>query len=179
MHDLRFRASRAQHGRSRVPPLRLATSLLVSIAMTRHELHCPIRDFMTPSPHSIGRSQSLSTALDRMRAHDVRHLPVLDGGRIVGVLSQRDVLFVETLRDVDPSTVRVEEAMSTEVYAVAPDVPLAEVAAEMAQHKYGCVAVVDHGHVAGIFTSVDALRALVVLLGPSGDGRAVASARRA
>jgi acetoin utilization protein AcuB len=157
----------------------VAASLLVSIAMTRHELHCPIRDFMTPSPHSIGRSQSLSTALERMRAHDVRHLPVLDGGRIVGVLSQRDVLFVETLRDVDPSTVTVEEAMSTEVYAVAPDVPLAEVAAEMAQHKYGCVAVVDHGHVVGIFTSVDALRALVVLLGPSGAGRAVASAPRA
>jgi acetoin utilization protein AcuB len=140
--------------------------------MTRHDLHCPIRDFMTLSPHSIGRTQSLSTALERMRAHDVRHLPVLDGGRIVGVLSQRDVLFVETLRDVDPSTVTVEEA-------VAPDVPLAEVAAEMAQHKYGCVAVVDHGHVAGIFTSVDALRALAVLLGPSGDGRAVASAPRA
>jgi acetoin utilization protein AcuB len=119
---------------------------------------------MTPSPHSIGREQTLSTALALMNRHDIRHLPVLDGGRVAGLLSQRDVLFVETLRDVDPSKVAVEEAMSTEVYAVDPQTPLVDVVAEMAEHKYGCVVVVQGTQVAGIFTTVDALRALVTML---------------
>jgi acetoin utilization protein AcuB len=134
---------------------------------------------MTPSPHTIGRGQTLSAALERMRAFDVRHLPVLDGGRIVGVLSQRDVLFVETLRDVEPSKVTVEDAMSTEVYAVSPQTALFDVVQEMHEHKYGCVVVVDGAHVVGIFTSIDALRALAGLLGPSRSGHTVATVGRA
>ena len=141
----------------------LATSLLDVRCMIRDQRH-PIRDFMTTAPHSIGRDQTLAAALERMRTFQVRHLPVLDGGRIVGVLSQRDVLFVETLRDVDPAKVTVEDAMSTEVYAVTEQTPLRDVALEMLEHKYGCVVVLDHGRVAGIFTAVDALRVLAALL---------------
>jgi acetoin utilization protein AcuB len=120
-----------------------------------------VRDFMTAVPHTIGRTQSLASAQEKMRAYGVRHLPVLEGGRLAGVLSQRDAYFVETLRDVDPEAVRVEEAMSVEVYTVTPDTPLAEVAAAMADHKYGCAVVVERTHVVGIFTVIDALRALV------------------
>ncbi|HXN34504.1 MAG TPA: CBS domain-containing protein [Polyangiaceae bacterium] len=132
--------------------------------MKRSELRIPIGDVMTASPHSIGREQTLATALALMRRYDIRHLPVLDGGRIAGLLSQRDVLFVETLRDVDPSQVAVEEAMSTDVYTVAPETPLVEVVADMADHKYGCVVVVEGARIAGIFTTVDALRVLVTAL---------------
>jgi acetoin utilization protein AcuB len=145
--------------------------------MKRDPLRHPIRDFMTPSPHSVGRDQTLATALAVMRRFDVRHLPVLEGGRIVGVLTQRDVLFIETLRDVDPSKVTVEEAMSPDVYAVGSATPLAEVAAHMAEHKYGCVVVVDGSHVEGIFTTVDALRALATALGATDGRQAVASIR--
>ncbi|MGH7296699.1 MAG: CBS domain-containing protein [Polyangiaceae bacterium] len=120
-----------------------------------------IRHFMTPAPHSIGRDQPLALAHARMRDFGIRHLPVLDGGKLAGILSQRDALLVETLRDVDPADVAVEEAMSTDVYVVTPDVPLKEVATEMAAHKYGCAVVVDGRHVVGIFTTVDALKALV------------------
>jgi acetoin utilization protein AcuB len=149
----------------------LATSLLDVRCMIRDQRH-PIRDFMTTAPHSNGRDQTLAAALERMRTFQVRHLPVLDGGRIVGVLSQRDVLFVETLRDVDPAKVTVEDAMSTEVYAVTEQTPLRDVALEMLEHKYGCVVVLDHGRVAGIFTAVDALRVLAALLEqPSAGGR--------
>jgi len=158
---------------------RMATSLLLSSGMTGHELRYPVRDFMTPAPHSIGRDQPLSVAIDRMRGFDVRHLPVLDGGRLVGVLSQRDVLFVETLRDIDPKTVTVEEAMSTEVYAVAPQTSLADVAKEMAHHKYGCVVVVEGARVAGIFTSVDALSVLVAMLEQAAPGESTRSLRTA
>jgi acetoin utilization protein AcuB len=120
----------------------------------------PIRDFMSRAPHSIGRDQPLSLAHERMRAAGVRHLPVLDGGKLVGLLSQRDALFVETLREVDPATVPVEDAMSIDVYITHPDAPLADVAATMAEHKYGCAVVMDGAHLTGIFTTVDALNAL-------------------
>ncbi len=119
---------------------------------------------MTASPHSIGRDETLATALVLMHRHDIRHLPVLDGGRIAGLLSQRDVLLVETLRDVDPSNVAVEEAMSADVYAVGPQTPLVEVVSEMADHKYGCVVVVEGTRIVGILTTCDALRALVTVV---------------
>ncbi len=120
-----------------------------------------VRDFMTPTPHSIGRDQPLSLAQERMRTYGVRHLPVLEGGKLAGILSQRDALFIETLRDVDPKQVPVEDAMSTDVYVVSPDTPLEQVAAEMAQNKYGCAVVAEGSRILGIFTTTDALRALV------------------
>jgi acetoin utilization protein AcuB len=131
------------------------------------KLHHPIRDFMSPAPHSIGRDQPLSLAHERMRASGIRHLPVLEGGKLVGLLSQRDALFVETLRDVDPASVPVEDAMSVDVYVTSPDAPLGDVAATMAEHKYGCAVVMDGGHLSGIFTTVDALNALARIAGHS------------
>lgn len=127
----------------------------------RRELAQPIRAFMTATPHTIGQTQPLARAHERMRAQGVRHLPVLEAGKLVGILSHRDALFVETLRDVDPEKVPVEDAMSTEVYTVSPETPLADVLSAMAEHKYGCTVVGDSAHVVGIFTTTDALRVLV------------------
>jgi acetoin utilization protein AcuB len=125
-----------------------------------------VRDFMTAAPDTIGRKQSLAMAQEKMRAHDVRHLPVLEGGRLAGVLSQRDAYFLETLAGVDPGKVAVEEAMSVDVYAIPAETPLSEVATTMADHKYGCAVVTEGPHVVGIFTMVDALRALVASTSP-------------
>lgn len=106
----------------------------------------------------------MSSAHERMRAHGVRHLPVLDGGRLVGILSQRDLYFVESLRDTDPSKVPVAEAMTSDVYEVSPEKTVGEVAAKMVERKFGC-AVVTHGqHVVGIFTTSDALRVLMSIV---------------
>lgn len=120
-----------------------------------------VGQFMTRIPHSIGLGQPLSLAHERMRNYGIRHLPVLDGGKLAGILSQRDALLVETLKDVDPASLPVEEAMSTDVFIVASDTSLKEAARAMVDHKYGCAVVVDGNHVVGIFTTVDALRALV------------------
>jgi acetoin utilization protein AcuB len=119
---------------------------------------------MTPTPHCIGREQTLATAHERMRALRIRHFPVLDGGKLVGILSQRDLFFVETLRDVDPLKVLVEDAMSSDVYVVSPERHLGEVAATMAERKYGCAVVARDGHIEGIFTTSDALRVIVSIV---------------
>jgi acetoin utilization protein AcuB len=123
-------------------------------------IRASIDGFMTPSPLCIERNRSLSQAHEQMRARGIRHLPVLDGGRLVGILSQRDLFFTESLRDVDTMKVPVEDAMSTEVYAVAPEQSLGEVAAKMVECKYGSAVVVRDGQVIGIFTTTDALRVL-------------------
>jgi acetoin utilization protein AcuB len=133
-------------------------------AKTQRDLKYPIRQFMTPSPHSVTRDQTLAHAQERMRALGARHLPVLEGGKLVGILEQRAASFVESLRDVDAATLQVEVAMSVDVYVVHPDTPLTEVANSMAEHKYGCAVIVDETHVVGIFTTVDALRALIAVV---------------
>jgi acetoin utilization protein AcuB len=124
-----------------------------------------IRDYMTPSPHTIGPDQTLAVAHKMMREHGIRHLPVLRAGRLLGLVSDRDLRLIETLKDVDPGQVQVEEAMATEPYAITPDTSLEHVALEMAEHKYGSALVVEHDRVVGVFTTVDALRALQDLLG--------------
>jgi acetoin utilization protein AcuB len=120
--------------------------------------------YMTTSPHSIGQEQPLIQAHKLMRAHHIRHLPVLHGGKLVGVLSERDLHIVETLRDVDPEKVLVEEAMTPSVYSVSPRAPLDEVVREMAEHKYGSAVVMDNNKVVGMFTTIDAMRAFGELL---------------
>jgi acetoin utilization protein AcuB len=123
-----------------------------------------IQKHMTTSPHAIGQGQPLSLAHTMMKKHAIRHLPVLDGGALVGMLTERDLSLIETLRDVDPKEVTVEDAMSTSVYAVQPETPLDEVVSSMAEHKYGSAVVMQNNHVVGIFTTVDACRTLAELL---------------
>lgn len=123
-----------------------------------------VQKYMTTQPHSIGRAQTMAVAHQMMREHHFRHLPVLDGGSLVGILSDRDLNLIETLRDVDPALVTVDDAMSTNTYCVAPDTPLDEVVATMAETKYGCAVVMQNHKLVGIFTTVDACRAFSELL---------------
>ncbi len=119
-----------------------------------------VRNYMTPSPHTIGAEQTLDVAARIMREHRIRHLPVLRGGQLVGIVSERDVQLVGGLPNVDSARITVEDAMSETVYAVTPETPIEEVAAQMAAHKYGAALVTEHGRVAGVFTTTDALHAV-------------------
>jgi len=127
-----------------------------------------VGDYMTPSPHSIGIDQSLEAAGQRMRKLGIRHLPVLEGGVLRGILSERDVALVESVDAQKPARIRVEEAMSIEPYTVSARSPLARVTKAMAAHRYGCAVIMNGPHVGGIFTTTDALRALTELLSEHG-----------
>jgi acetoin utilization protein AcuB len=120
--------------------------------------------FMTHMPQTISPDQTLATAHRIMRELEIRHLPVLDRGKLAGIVSQRDLLLIETLRDVDPETVQVSEAMTVDVFTVGPRASVRVVAADMASRKCGCVVVVNHEHVVGMFTTIDALTVLSALL---------------
>ena len=122
-----------------------------------------IEQFMTRSPHTIGQDQTLATAHRLMRANDIRHLPVLDRGRLVGIVSQRDLHLLETLKGVDQDEVTVAEAMTVDVETAEPSMSLHAAAERMAHRRAGCLVVTRADHVVGIFTAVDALGALVAL----------------
>lgn len=124
----------------------------------------PIADFMTVMPHAIGREQSIATARQLMREHGIRHLPVLDGGALVGMLTAHDVALERASNGTDAKTIAVQDAMRWTTYAVKPDAPLDQVAAEMAEHRHESAVVVSDGRVVGVFTAVDACRALAQVL---------------
>ncbi len=119
-----------------------------------------IAAFMTRSPRCIGKDQPLASAQALMRTARLRHLPVLEGGKLVGILSQRDVYFLETIAGVDPTTDSVEDAMSADTYQVAPSARLLDVVQTMARKKLGSAVVVDGGKVVGVFTTTDAMTLL-------------------
>ncbi|MEO8179327.1 MAG: CBS domain-containing protein [Deltaproteobacteria bacterium] len=123
-----------------------------------------IQKYMTTTPHTIGSDQTIAKAAAIMTEHHIRHLPVLRGGQLMGVLSDRDVKLIESFRDVDATKTSVEEAMTDQPYTVGPDTPLDEVVSTMAEKKYGSAVVVQNNKVVGIFTTVDACQALSDLL---------------
>lgn len=122
---------------------------------------------MTADPHVIGPDVSLAQARRRMDELGVRHLPVLEDGkrgRLIGLLTQRDLLMLEAITDLDPARIPVRSAMQVDVFGVDRGTPLDEVVATMASHKYGSAVVWSGGAVVGIFTSVDAMRTLAELV---------------
>lgn len=123
-----------------------------------------IQKYMTTSPLTVGREQTIAHAAMMMDEVRARHLPVLDGGRLVGLISERDIVTVQTIAGANPGAIKVEDAMQQNPYTVEPDAPLDRVAAEMAEKKYGSAVVMQNQKVVGIFTAVDGLAALAELL---------------
>jgi len=124
----------------------------------------PVSRYMTAQPWTIERDATLRDALGLMHEHQIRHLPVLEDGKLAGVVSERDIRMLEARPGIDPSIVPVGEAMIERPFIVTGDTALDEVASIMSEHKYGSVIVMGHDGVEGIFTTVDACRVLAEVL---------------
>jgi acetoin utilization protein AcuB len=123
-----------------------------------------VSEAMTPGAHCIGADQVIALAASHMAEWHIRHLPVLEAGQLVGVLSERDIALLRSVVPDQADQMSVEEAMTAVPYCVAPDAPLAEVAHHMALRKLGSAIVVDQGKIAGVFTTTDALELLATML---------------
>jgi acetoin utilization protein AcuB len=123
-----------------------------------------VSDYMTPGPYFVSPDESLPQANVLMREHGIRHLPVVKGRDLVGILSDRDLNLVQTLAHARPEEITVEDAMTAEPYAVSPDAPLNEVARVMLSRKIGSAVVMDGRELVGVFTVTDGLQALVEAL---------------
>lgn len=123
-----------------------------------------VRTNMTAPVHVVAPESSLTEAREAMHAHGVRHLPVLREGSLVGVVTLSDLYAAEAILQADPDATTVEQLMARDIFTVAPDTSLRDVAEVMAERHLGCALVVEDGTLVGMFTSTDACRALAVLL---------------
>jgi acetoin utilization protein AcuB len=122
----------------------------------------PIARYMTRQPWTIRPDAKLSQAKEMMREHAIRHLPVLEAGRLVGILSERDLYLLDRLDQLDET---VEDAMTVDVYVAHYDDPVDSIVERMAERKYGSAVVLDRrGGVEGIFTTTDGMQVLADVL---------------
>jgi CBS-domain-containing membrane protein len=129
-----------------------------------------IKDIMTKEVSTLGRNDTLDLADNVMSLDRIRHIPVLDDARVVGVVSQRDLFrsalaaalgYGEKAQQTLLHTIRVKEVMSEPAITVSPETTVKEAAALMIEHKIGCLPVVDEHTLVGIVTETDILRWVV------------------
>lgn len=125
-----------------------------------------VREFMTPDPVIIDGGLTVQDAASRMFQIHARHLPVYVGGHLVGILSDRDIARSSAE---DSLKQTVEQACTPNPFVCSPDALLVEVTHVLARRKIGAVLVMEGGQLLGMFTVVDALHALVRLLGGDPD----------
>jgi acetoin utilization protein AcuB len=134
-----------------------------------------VRDAMTREVLTVEPETSVAEAWGICRERNIRHLPVMEGGRMVGLVSDRD------LREVSPRRasfdeentlgwVRVREIMSTDLITIHPLDTIEHAAREIYEHKINCLPVVAEGELVGIITSSDLMRTLIELVGAHGPG---------
>lgn len=116
---------------------------------------------MTENPVTIACHKSVQEASEIMKTHRFRHLPVLQGNQLVGILSQRDIALIEAIQSTDPARITVTEAMTPEPFVCAPEDALVDVASKMIQKHIGAAIVQKDGELVGIYTTQDALRSVI------------------
>ncbi|MBX3220616.1 MAG: CBS domain-containing protein [Labilithrix sp.] len=131
-------------------------------------------EYTAREPYTVGPHEPLGNARRLMDKYGIRDLPVRAEGKLVGLLSERELRLVWSLARAPPETLTVEDAMTAAPYAVAPETPLDEVLRVMSARRLEAAVVVDGGRIVGVFSSADAMRALVDAL----DGRLAASPPR-
>ena len=121
-----------------------------------------IQDWMTPAPKVLESDRSLADAWALMRVHGIRHLPIIEERRPVGVVTDLDIhLFLSARGTLSPKDVPLTLVMLTCDFAVHPETPLVDVVATMERRKHSVAVIAAEDEVHGVFTVTDALRALL------------------
>jgi CBS domain-containing protein len=126
-----------------------------------------VRDLMSTELATVGRNDTLTLADDVMKTRRIRHLPVIEDGRLVGILTQRDLFhaalstamgFGTKAQKDFLVTVPVKEVMTDEVVTIGPDEDAKAAARKMLELKIGCLPVVENGKLLGLLSESDLLR---------------------
>ena len=127
------------------------------------------REIMMGSPVPLTPDDTLDLANDVISLGRIRHIPVMDRGKLVGLLSERDLIgaaanrifgLKQKSRSALLKAELIKNVMKKRVVTVAPETPIKELARLMAEKKIGCVPVVDHGTLVGLVTTTNVLRYL-------------------
>ena len=123
-----------------------------------------IQMYMARVLSTIEASEPLKKAAEMMSKLNIRHLPVLQKGKVVGILSDRDVKLAGSMVGAEAEKLPVIDVCSGNPYTVGPDAPLSEVSRIMADKHYGSALVLDDQELVGIFTTTDACRVLADMI---------------
>jgi CBS domain-containing protein len=110
---------------------------------------------MTPGVETVEPTQALREAAKLMKSGDFGSVPVVEDGRLVGMLTDRDIVVRAVAQGLDPSSAQVGEVASTGPITVEPDQDLAEALRLMAQHRVRRLPVVDDGKLVGVLSQAD------------------------
>jgi CBS domain-containing membrane protein len=139
-----------------------------------------VEDIMTQRVIFVHEEDSMETIRDGMEAYGLRHIPVVEGGKVVGLLSHRDLLRLsdhqfrtsslsQAIDDKRMNETFVADVMTRDVRTAPPDMPLADAAEILLKHKFGCLPVTNaDGTLIGIVTEHDFLKAMVEMLRSAG-----------
>ena len=132
-----------------------------------------VADIMTPNPLTVTPRNAIRTAVNLMREGGFRRLPVVDRGRLVGIITDRDLRraanspFVVREQWYDNfilDHIEVGSSMTPNPLTITPTAPVAEAARLMLDHKIGGLPVLSDGQLLGIVTETDLLNFLIELL---------------
>ena len=130
-------------------------------------------EYMVPDPATLTPETRLVDALLTMRSRSIRHLLVVNDGKLVGLLSERDIFrYAPSVRYCSEEEYNrvfehtpVGEVMISDVTTVTPETTMTEAVGLLHANKFGCLPVVEEGRVVGILTVTDVLRFTYELLG--------------
>lgn len=140
--------------------------------MKRYEIPT-MADYMTLKPISIRPDESVSKALDLMVEHGIRHLPVVEGGQLIGILSDRNIRKIWRRNNQGESPLTsdtdlqetVSNRMSHPPICIQEGTSINEGIKQMVQHQIGSLPVIDpYYKLVGIFTEADAVRYCLFLM---------------
>jgi len=137
-----------------------------------------VRDSMTREVVTAAPGATAAEALALCRERRIRHLPVVEGGRLVGLISDRDLRSATpALGDPDRTAalerITVGDEMAREVVTARPDDPVEHAAMAMYEKRIGCLPVVEGDELVGILTASDVMKAFVRLVGAHEPGSRV------
>jgi CBS domain-containing protein len=114
-----------------------------------------VREAMTASVSSVSPSQSLADAAEVMKGEDVGSVPVVEEGRLAGIVTDRDIVTRAVAERRNPQAVRVEEIASHDLVTVEPERDLDEALALMARHKVRRLPVLEEGRLVGMLAQAN------------------------
>lgn len=130
-----------------------------------------VRDLMQHPVVTLDESAEIDLADGLMRMDRIRHLPVVSGGRLVGIVSQRDLFRAGVENSLGrgeeaarSAGLRLQDVMNREVVTAHPDADLASAVEMLLQRRIGCLPVVEDGRLLGLLSETDCLRHLASLL---------------
>ena len=118
-----------------------------------------IRDVMTSNPTSCEPSTTVVDAAKVMAQEDVGPVPIVEGGRIVGIVTDRDLVVRVLAEGRDPNSTTIGEIASADLVTVQPDSDLNEALNLMAQNQVRRLPVVEGDQLVGIVAQADVARA--------------------